>query len=102
MALRINQVKEIVKKTRQSEKIKKEEGLIKEKLKNEQLHEEAKNKLKDQYMDKQRERYNIEEWLAYGKVSDYNNNGFDDDYNEYMVREGEHLCYRYEVVKKLG
>ena len=39
---------------------------------------------------------------GYGKVNEKDNNGFDTDQNEYIVRYNEHLGYRYEVIKKLG
>lgn len=38
----------------------------------------------------------------YGKLNDKDNNGFDTDQNEYIVRYNEHLGFRYEVIKKLG
>jgi len=40
--------------------------------------------------------------LAYGRINEATNNGFDTDQQEYVVRYNEHLGYRYEVVKKLG
>ena len=30
------------------------------------------------------------------------NNGFDNDKNEYITEEGEHLAYRYEILNRLG
>lgn len=30
------------------------------------------------------------------------NNGFDNDKNEYITTEGQHLAYRYEIVSRLG
>lgn len=40
-------------------------------------------------------------------VADYtpdgpDNNGFDNDKNEYITNEGEHIAYRFEVHKRLG
>ena len=46
--------------------------------------------------------HNLPGGSAYGKISDKDNNGFDSDQQEYIVRYNEHLGYRYEVVKKLG
>lgn len=45
---------------------------------------------------------NLPGGAAYGKISEKDNNGFDSDQQEYIVRYNEHLGYRYEVVKKLG
>lgn len=30
------------------------------------------------------------------------NNGFDNDKNEYLTSEGQHIAYRYEILKRLG
>ena len=46
--------------------------------------------------------HNLPGGAAYGKISEKDNNGFDTDQQEYIVRYNEHLGYRYEVVKKLG
>jgi len=37
-----------------------------------------------------------------GQYNEATNNGFDTDQQEYIVKNNEHLGYRYEVVKKLG
>ena len=46
--------------------------------------------------------HNLPGGSAYGKVAEKDNNGFDSDQQEYIVRYNEHLGFRYEVVKKLG
>ena len=37
-----------------------------------------------------------------GVFNETTNNGFDTDCNEYIVRMGDHLAFRFELVKKLG
>ncbi len=37
-----------------------------------------------------------------GVFNESTNNGFDTDSNEYLSRINEHICYRFEIVKKLG
>ena len=46
--------------------------------------------------------HNLPGGVAYGEINDKDNNGFDSDQQEYVVRYNEHLGFRYEVVKKLG
>lgn len=46
--------------------------------------------------------HNLPGGAAYGRMSSKRNFGFDDHYQEYIIRFNEHLGYRYEVVKKLG
>lgn len=37
-----------------------------------------------------------------GAFNEATNNGFDSECNEYISRINEHICYRWEVTKKLG
>lgn len=40
--------------------------------------------------------------MAAPPASGMNNYGFDNDNQEYVVKMGDHIAYRYEPVKKLG
>ena len=51
---------------------------------------------------KNKDNPNLPGGMAYGKINEVTNNGFDTDQQEYVVRYNEHLGFRYEVVKKLG